>query len=121
MSAPPQVLVVEDNPALRFGLCDILQKEGYAVLPASNGREALTLLETSDVALVLSDLEMPWMGGRELLQALRAHPRYAQLPVVLMLTYPWDALTVRADAFLVKPFVTSVDLRAALQQALGSG
>jgi len=126
LNAPPKVLVVEDNPALRFALSEKLEQEGYAVLLASNGCEALALLEDSDVALVLCDLGMS--DGRGLLRALRAHPRHASLPVVLMLTYPWDALTIQveyprkgADAFLVKPFLTDADLRAALQRALGSG
>lgn len=121
MSAPPKVLLVEDAPEVRFALSEKLEKEGYGVLSASDGREALSLLETSDVGVVLCDLDMPTMDGRELLRALRAHPKHAGLPVVLMLVYPWDALTIQADAFLVKPFLTSVDLRAALQRALGSG
>lgn len=119
MTAPPKVLVVEDNPVVRGSLCALLERNGYAALSASDGREALNLLETADAALVLCDLEMPGMDGRELLRTLRAHPKHAKLPLVLMLTFPWDALTLQADAFLVKPFLQTADVLAALQSVIG--
>ena len=115
----PIILIVEDNPVVRCWLCETLEQEGYVTLSAGDGREALNLLETSNVGLVLSDLEMPRMDGRELLRRLRAHPKHAKLPVVLMLVYPWDALNIQSDAFLVKPFLQIADLLATLQNVIG--
>ena len=118
----PIILIVEDNPEVRCWLCEVLQREGYVTLSAGDGREALNLLDTSNVGLVLSDLEMPGMDGRELLRRLRAHPKHAKLPVVLMLTYPWDALNIQSDTFLfklVKPLLQIADLLATLQNVIG--
>jgi two-component system, cell cycle sensor histidine kinase and response regulator CckA len=79
------VLVVEDEEALRVMIRRLLQREGYAVLEANNGADAIRLLQESTgpaVELVLTDLRMPLMGGRELAASLaRSQPG---LPVVLM-------------------------------------
>ena len=79
------VLVVEDEEALRGMIRRLLQREGYTVLEANNGADAIRLMQGSTgpaVELVLTDLRMPLMGGRELAAALaRSQPG---LPVVLM-------------------------------------
>ena len=79
------VLVVEDEEALRAMIRRLLQREGYVVLEADNGADAIRLMQESSgpaVELVLTDLRMPLMGGRELAAALaRSQPG---LPVVLM-------------------------------------
>ena len=67
------VLVVEDEEALRAMIRRLLQREGYTVLEADNGAHALRLLEGATgrtVELVLTDVRMPLMGGRELAAAL---------------------------------------------------
>jgi len=115
----PLILLVEDNSTVRCALCAILERDGYTVLSANNGQEALKLLARSEVKLILSDLEMPRMDGRELLQTLRADPQYAHLPFVVMILYPWDVLTLRADAFLVKPLLQAADLLLTLQNLIG--
>jgi CheY-like chemotaxis protein len=78
------VLVVDDEPSVLFALSEGLadRKRGLKVVTAANGREALSLLESSRVDLVLTDLRMPEMDGFELLAHLRrSHPG---LPVILM-------------------------------------
>jgi len=84
------VLVVEDNAALRQALAGILESLNYRVLEAADGREALDVLEqrTEDVALVLSDLVMPEMGGQALFQAMRQ--RGLTLPVVMLSGHPME-------------------------------
>lgn len=79
------VLVVEDEEAVRAMIRRLLEREGYAVLEANNGADAIRLMQESTgpaVELVLTDLRMPLMGGRELATSLaRSQPG---LPVVLM-------------------------------------
>ncbi len=84
------VLIVEDNPALLEAMGDTLEILGYASIGASNGHEALALLETHGerIALVLSDLIMPVMGGEALLAAMRA--RGLATPLVMLSGHPLE-------------------------------
>jgi CheY-like chemotaxis protein len=82
------ILLVEDNPAAREALANALDYLGYAVVQATNGREALAIFEqrAGEVQLVLSDVVMPEMGGVALLQALREHD--ASVRVVMISGHP---------------------------------
>ena len=103
------VLVVEDEAALRAMIRRLLEREGYSVLEAENGADALRLLEGSagrTVNLVLTDVRMPEMGGRELAAALaRTQPG---LPVVLMSGFTAQLREIQLIsphlALLFKPF-----------------
>lgn len=105
--APPRILLVEDDTAIRETMSELLAEEGYRVTTAANGAEALELLDASDApSLILLDLMMPVMNGFELRRALRSDPRLADIPVVVI-SASRDAerrATVEADAFLAKPF-----------------
>jgi CheY-like chemotaxis protein len=82
------VLLVEDDEAIRESLSELLESEGYRVVTARNGRQALDWLTTSSElpALVLLDLMMPVMSGLEVLEAMRALPDAARrdLPVIVL-------------------------------------
>ncbi len=84
------ILVVEDNAALLEALADTLELLNYRVLKAANGREALDTLEghAGEVALVLTDLVMPEMGGQALFHTLRQHG--LNLPVVMLTGHPME-------------------------------
>jgi CheY-like chemotaxis protein len=117
------VLVVEDEDSLRAGIRRLLQSEGYNVMEAPNGATALQLLEgtTSDsVALVLTDLRMPVMDGRQLASALAR--RRPSLPIVFMSGFTAQLMDLRLVspnlAFLAKPFRND-DLLAAVRNQLG--
>lgn len=83
------VLVVDDEPDIRDSLKDALGDEGYAVLGASNGQEALRLLPTlrRPCAIIL-DIIMPVMSGTEFYQQLRANPAMADIPVLISTSDP---------------------------------
>lgn len=85
-----QVLLVEDNQALRLAMTDMLEAIGYDVVAASNGQAALVQMAErgAGFALVLSDVVMPEMGGIALAQALRE--RGWQTPIILMSGHPLD-------------------------------
>ena len=74
------VLLVDDDPGVRFALTEVLADRGYRVITAGSGAQALTLLDGVDV--VVTDLSMPGMDGLELVAQIRA--RMPGLPVILL-------------------------------------
>ena len=120
------VLVVEDEDDLRAAIRRLLQDDGYTVLEAENGANALQLLNAPGahgVALVLTDLRMPVMDGRQLAAALaRLRP---SLPVVFMSGFTAQLMDMRLVsphfAFLAKPFKNDdllATVRGQLERAL---
>jgi CheY-like chemotaxis protein len=77
------ILVVDDDEAIRESLGDCLRDEGYDVLVACNGAQALALMARRP-CLVLLDLMMPVMSGWEVLETMHEDPRYAGIPVVVI-------------------------------------
>lgn len=83
------VLVVDDHPTSRFLLRSVLQLEGHTVLEALDGRAALSVLALHpEVALLVTDLEMPGMGGLELLHSLASRTDLPKLIVSSCATEP---------------------------------
>jgi CheY-like chemotaxis protein len=79
-----RILVVEDNPINQQVAREFLEREGFKVFIANNGRQCLAAVEQHVFDLVLMDLHMPEMDGFEATRALRLEARYAQLPIVAM-------------------------------------
>jgi len=104
----PKVLVVDDQFTVRELERTILEAAGYRVRTAENGRDALAILDDeADIECVVSDVEMPGMGGLDLLDAIRGRPERASLPVVIVTAREDDASRARgaqagADAWVVK-------------------
>ncbi|MGW3819948.1 SpoIIE family protein phosphatase [Streptomyces sp. NPDC005046] len=103
-----RLLVVDDNADMRAYLTQLLQPD-YDVLLAADGRAALEMALAQPVELVLSDVMMPRMDGFELVRALRADPRTARLPIVLLTARAGEEESVQgrragADDYLAKPF-----------------
>ncbi len=101
------VLIVEDDEALCEALCDTLELEGYQIISATNGTDALIKLAKHNVKLVVSDVQMPVMDGIQLLHQIQRE--YADIPVLLMTAYGTvpkavDAIHAGAADYLVKPF-----------------
>jgi len=78
------ILVVEDNEALNFTLCEFLQTQGYTVHRASNGTEALEMMTKNPPDLVVSDILTPEMDGQALLNRIRGNPKTRNLPVIFL-------------------------------------
>jgi CheY-like chemotaxis protein len=116
-SAATQILVVDDNDALRENLAEALELEGYAVAVARDAPAALARLAEDPLPLVvLLDLMMPGMDGRELLERIRADPRLGSVRVVVTTGLSGVRSRVSAaDGILMKPFGVR-ELLAALRQ-----
>lgn len=78
------ILIVEDHAEVREPLAKLLRYEGYQTLSAPNGNDAMALLASHPVDLVLLDLMLPKMDGLAVLQAIRADPRWQPLPVIVL-------------------------------------
>ena len=99
LMAPPRmnrILVVDDEPTLRLGFTFALKTEDYEVNAASNGSDALELLDEEDYDLVILDLRMPVMDGLETLAAIRQSKKRAHLPVILCSAHINTATAVQA-------------------------
>lgn len=114
-----QVLIVEDEPTIASAIGFLVEEAGYQSLFAANGREALALLEQQRVALIITDLMMPVMGGDELIRTLRARCDHAEIPPLVVMTAAGKSYARRceADYILEKPFDIEV-VEALLQQVL---
>ena len=104
----PLILNVEDNPAFRYFVTENLSSR-YDIVEAENGKEALELIADNSFDLILSDVVMPEMDGRELCRAVRRDIRYANTPIILLTTYQdeyadLENLQAGADDTIKKPF-----------------
>ena len=117
------ILVVDDSPVSRRLLGYTLQNNGYAVLTASDGREALSVLEAQLVDLVIADLAMPEMDGLALLRYMRADECFRDIRLIMLTASGLDQDRIDAQAagasdFLTKP-TSSRDLLDTVGRLLG--
>jgi CheY-like chemotaxis protein len=115
------ILLVDDEHSIVEMLSYLLEEEGYAVITAFKGREALDRVAEKVPDLILSDLMMPVMNGLELLQSVARNPALKRVPVILITSAPMAAPAEAGWAdCLVKPFEFE-ELARAIQRVLRSG
>jgi CheY-like chemotaxis protein len=102
MNTAYRVLLIEDDESIRNTLKMALELEGYTVFEAENGEEGLALLP-SKPDLILLDLMMPRMDGREFLERKKQLPEYAHIPSILLSAAMRLQVPVDATLFLEKP------------------
>jgi two-component system, chemotaxis family, sensor histidine kinase and response regulator PixL len=114
----PTILIVDDSAALRRTLALTLEKAGYRVLQARDGREALEqLLQNVGIYLVICDVEMPNMNGFEFLGQRRRDAKLIQIPVAMLTSRSSDkhrqlAMQLGANAYFTKPYIEQQFLAA---------
>ncbi|MEM6611636.1 MAG: response regulator transcription factor [Cyanobacteria bacterium P01_C01_bin.72] len=106
---PLLILVAEDDPAIRLSISDYLEINGYSVIAAENGQQALSMLEKYHPHLLISDIKMPHRNGYELIKSIRRLPQYRLLPVILLSEYSETTARIHGyqvgcDMYLPKPF-----------------
>ncbi|HIK44934.1 MAG TPA: response regulator transcription factor [Leptolyngbyaceae cyanobacterium M65_K2018_010] len=116
------VLIVDDDPILQVALTRRLKAQGFGVVNAASGVEALNLLDTTRADVVVSDILMPEMDGFELCRQVRASPRDQLLPFIFLSSLGTVSDRVQghligADDYLVKPFHPQ-ELMAKVQAAI---
>ena len=104
-----RVLVVDDLPDMRSLLGSLLEANGYTVLEASDGQQALTLASRQSLDLMITDWMMPEMSGPELIASIRELPEKQGIPIILLTANADERARIEgvdtgADAFLSKPF-----------------
>lgn len=101
------ILIVDDEPNYQIVLSEVLADEGYETLTADNGQQAMVLVNSNDIDLVITDMQMPGMDGFALLEAIKAKEK--ALPVIMITAYGEVEKAVRAMQlgafnYLTKPF-----------------
>ncbi len=119
MPSTPKILVVDDEPRAVTLLRNVLTPEGYNVLTAHSGAEAIEVATRDVPDVLLLDVMMPELNGYEVCARLRADPRLAHLPIIMLTALDdrdakLEGLQAGADDFLSKPF-DATELRARLR------
>ena len=113
---PFVALVVDDSMLIRHTVCRYLEERGFEVESATNGQEALDLLAGIQPNLIVTDMQMPVMGGCELITELKSRPETAKIPVVVLSGRQsgFDGKEERAHYCIYK----DIDIDSQLEKAL---
>ncbi|RJQ53472.1 MAG: response regulator [Desulfobacteraceae bacterium] len=120
-----KILVIEDNPQNLYLITFILEKHGYEVIQAKNGREGIELAERDDPTLILLDIQLPVMNGYEVAKALKENRSTSEIPVVAVTSYAMvgdreRVLSAGCTGYIEKPinpdtFVSEIERHFRLQ------
>jgi DNA-binding response OmpR family regulator len=118
-----KVLIVDDEPNIVVSLEFLMQREGHEVLVATDGPQAIEVIQRERPHLVLLDVMMQGKSGFEVCQAVRADERLAGVKIVLLTAKGRDTdvakgMALGADAYVTKPFSTK-ELAAKVRELLG--
>ena len=116
----PKVLVADDDPAILRLVKAIVEKEGYTVITARDGKEAYKILQSGETFIAaIFDVVMPYIQGTELVRYMQSEKRLMKIPVIMMTAeqnsrLSSDSFAAGAVAFLPKPF-TNAQLQTMLR------
>jgi CheY-like chemotaxis protein len=113
---PAVALVVDDSMLIRYTVCRSLEERGFAVESATNGVEALQILERMHPDVIVTDMHMPKMSGSELITALKKNPKTANIPIIIVAGRGsgFDETEKRANFAIYK----DIDIQSQLERAL---
>lgn len=120
---PKRILLVDDEEDVVKVVGGRLSQWGYQTVVATNGQEALEAVRRQPPDLILLDLKMPVLSGRDACHELKADPQFAGIPVILMTSSTGVAVeeeqrAIRADGFVLKPFEPA-ELSATIRKWIG--
>ena len=116
-------LVVDDSPTMRRIVINALKNIGYTdIVEAEDGKDALAKLYAERIDFIITDWNMPNMGGLELTKAVRSDPNFANIPILMVTTRAMkedvlEALQARVNNYIVKPFTPQI-LKEKIEQIL---
>jgi CheY-like chemotaxis protein len=118
-----RVLIAEDNPVNRELLCELLENRGYAVAEASDGQEAMKMVESIRPDILLLDIGMPVLDGYAVARKVRDNPKFAAMPILAITAYAMQGdrekiLDSGFDGYLSKP-INAAALAQELDRLLG--
>jgi CheY-like chemotaxis protein len=118
---PAKGLVVDDSMLIRYTVCRFLEGRGFEVESATNGLEALTILERVHPDLIVTDMQMPKMSGSELITALKKNPKTAGIPIIIVAgrASGFDEKETRGNFAIYKDIDIEGQLEKALDAVLG--
>jgi len=108
-TSQPAILIIENEVSNRILIERVLSTRGYRCISASNGQEALNILDYERVDLILTDLSMPVLDGYRTTQLIRERPAMANVPIVAVTAYALSdeneaAMQSGCNEYLTKPF-----------------
>jgi len=116
----PRILVIDDDEGVREAMVSILQVMGYSVASAINGKDALDYLRNAATPdLIISDLAMPIMDGRQFRRMQVKDPRLAKVPVIVVSALS-DQTDIDANEIFIKPVEVEILLAAVDRYCRGS-
>ncbi len=106
---PKKILIVDDEPSIIVPVQFLMEQNGYDVMVAFSGEEAMEIIAEKKVDLILLDIMLPVIDGFEVCQRVRENPRWNKIKIILLTALGSDAnvekgLALGADAYITKPF-----------------
>jgi two-component system chemotaxis response regulator CheY len=104
-----KVLIVDDSSLIRSVAASAAKEAGHEPIIASNGQEGLDLMALNQIDIIFSDVNMPIMGGLEMVELIKANPEFKYIPVIMLTTESNETLKAKGkglgvNAWMLKPF-----------------
>ncbi|MFH1539494.1 MAG: response regulator [bacterium] len=109
MTQPASILVVDDSPVVVEAVRGALQGDGYTVVTAEDGIQALDMIKQHRIDLILLDIDMPRMNGYQVCKLLKNDPQFNDIPIVMLTAKTSEAdrlwgIKAGSDEYITKPF-----------------
>jgi len=119
---PKKILIVDDEPSIIVPVQFLMEQNGYDVMVAFSGEEAMEIIADKKVDLILLDIMLPVIDGFEVCQRVRENPQWNKIKIILLTALGSDAnvekgLALGADAYITKPF-SNVDIVEQVKELL---
>jgi DNA-binding response OmpR family regulator len=106
---PKKILIVDDEPSIIVPVQFLMEQNGYDVMVAFSGEEAMEVIAEKKIDLILLDIMLPIIDGFEVCQRVRENPQWNKIKIILLTALGSDAnvekgLALGADAYITKPF-----------------
>jgi two-component system, OmpR family, alkaline phosphatase synthesis response regulator PhoP len=121
---PKKILIVDDEPSIIVPVQFLMEQNGYDVMVAFSGEEAMEIVAEKKVDLILLDIMLPVIDGFEVCQRIRENPQWNKIKIILLTALGSEAnvekgLSLGADAYITKPF-SNVDIVEKVKELLGN-